>query len=57
LLLILTDANGRTAHKQQLNGQNNETILNISGFVNGTYRLSLSEGKKNVATETVVIQK
>jgi hypothetical protein len=57
LLLTLTDANGRTVHKQQLNGKNNETILNISGFVNGTYRLSLSEGKKTIATETVVIQK
>jgi hypothetical protein len=57
LLLTLTDANGRTVHKQQLNGQNNETILNVSGFVNGTYRLSLSEGKKTIATETVVIQK
>jgi hypothetical protein len=56
LLLTLTDANGRTVHKQKLNGQNNETILNVSGFVTGTYRLSLSEGKKTFATETVVIQ-
>jgi len=57
LLLTLTDANGRTVHQQPLNGQNNETILNVSGFVNGTYRLSLSEGKKNIATATVVIRK
>lgn len=57
LLLTLTDANGRTVHQQRLNGQNNEAILNISGFVNGSYRLSLSEGKKTIASETVVIQK
>jgi len=36
LLLTITDATGRTVHKQQLKGQNNETILNISGFVYGT---------------------
>jgi len=55
--LTISDANGRTVYTKPLVGQNNETILDIAGFENGTYQVSLSSGNKNIATETVVIQK
>lgn len=57
VLLSIYDAGGRIVLQQKLQGKNNETILDITGFVNGTYRVSLSNGNKTIATETLVIIK
>ena len=53
--LMIHDANGRKVHTRPLQGLNNETIVDISGFVHGTYTVSLSQGGKTIATETLVI--
>lgn len=55
--LMIHDANGRQVLTRPLQGQHNEAIVDISGFVNGTYAVILSQGGKTVATETLVIAK
>ena len=53
--LMIHDANGRQVHTRLLQGLHNETIVDITGFVHGTYTVSLSQDGKTIATETVVI--
>jgi hypothetical protein len=55
--LVIHDANGRKVLTRQLQGLHNETIVDINGFVQGTYTVSLSQGGKIIATETLVIAK
>lgn len=53
--LMIHDANGRQVLTRPLQGQPNEAIVDITGFVNGTYAVILSQGGKTIATETLVI--
>ncbi|MDY0104115.1 MAG: T9SS type A sorting domain-containing protein [Lentimicrobium sp.] len=53
--LVIHDVNGRQVHTRKLQGLHNETIVDITGFVQGTYTVSLSQGGKAIATETLVI--
>lgn len=55
--LVIHDANGRKVLTRPLQGLHNETIVDITGFVQGTYTVSLSQGGKTIATETLVIAK
>ena len=55
--LVIHDVNGRQVHTLPLHGLHNETIVDITGFVQGTYTVSLSQGGKTIATETLVIAK
>ncbi|MDY0103087.1 MAG: T9SS type A sorting domain-containing protein [Lentimicrobium sp.] len=55
--LVIHDANGRKVLTRQLQGLHNETIIDITGFVQGTYTVSLTQGGKTIATETLVIAK
>lgn len=52
---MIHDANGRQVLTRPLQGQHNEAIVDISGFVNGNYAVILSQGGKTIATETLVI--
>lgn len=54
---MIYDVNCRQVFTYPLQGQHNEAIVDISGFVNGTYAVILSQGGKTVATETLVIAK
>ncbi len=53
--LVIHDANGRQVLTRPLQGQHNEAIIDISGFVNGNYAVILLQGGKTIATETLVI--
>ncbi|MCO5257256.1 MAG: T9SS type A sorting domain-containing protein [Lentimicrobium sp.] len=53
--LMIHDANGRQVLTRPLQGQHNEAIVDITGFVNGTYAVILSQGGKTIAAETLVI--
>ncbi|MPL94223.1 hypothetical protein SDC9_40373 [bioreactor metagenome] len=54
-ILMIHDANGRQVLTRPLQGQHNEAIIDISGFVNGNYAVILSQGGKTIAAETLVI--
>lgn len=56
-ILMIHDANGRQVLTRPLQGQHNEAIVDITGFVNGTYAVIITQGGKTVATETLVIAK